>query len=70
MQGTTGITPQSGRMSRFRFIAKNWYEPAACLETLQIEQKNLDRLRQQLKKQFPEILQKNNPIAARQLGIA
>ena len=69
MQGITNVSPQQGKLSRLRFIAKYWYEPRTCLEYLKLTQKSLDRLRQIIKSNYPEILVRNNPLAASRLAI-
>lgn len=56
--------PKSGRLSQFKFIAQNWDQPYSFFEALGIKQRNLHRLKQELKNKYPEILVRNNPLMA------
>ena len=69
MQRMTGISPQSGQLSRFKFIAINWSEPSEFFKSRGINRKNLYRLKQDLKKKYPEILITHNPLVASVLSI-
>ena len=58
------LVSTSGKMNRFKFVAAHWEQPLSFFEAQGIKQRNLHRLRQELKKKYPEILVRYNPLVA------
>ena len=55
------MEPKAGYLSRYRFVAKNWEQPASYFQAWGINPKNVYKIRQELKTSYLEILKRVNP---------